>query len=373
MWTFAALFIVFPHLCAAQGIPERPHCTIDPLKPFLVADRGEEASGATKRDQEPLASDIPAATSGLDGAGKSGLAREPGSDVPVLAHIAATGAKIVDLGNSHGLRMVLARQGEEFMLFQVAPDGEAVVAGLQAELPAAKLLAAVEGRATEIGTAHGLRGLFLRNGKHFQVLYVTPDGESVIPGVMWDAAGKNVTREQIAPVSGAVPTVVIGKDAAAEKKPPLEAVKETSFGTIGRGSAPRLWVFVDPLCGYSVRALQGVKPFAASGQVEVAFVPVAILDNGHGRSTASALSMLSRPGDEMIDAWEKGELSATAGPAAEMRLQKNMAVAEAIGLRGTPLILWRKADGSEGRLDGLPSDWKAIIDSMGGEAHADAR
>jgi thiol:disulfide interchange protein DsbG len=291
----------------------------------------------------------------------------------VLAHIAATGAKIVDLGNSHGLRMVLARQGEEFMLFQVAPDGEAVVAGLQAELPAAKLLAAVENQATEIGTRHGLRGLFLRNGKHFQVLYVTPDGESVIPGVMWDATGKNVTREQIAPISGAVPTVVIGKDAAAEKKAAIEAVKETSFGTIGRGSAPRLWVFVDPLCGYSVRALQGVKPFAASGQVEAAIIPVAVLDDGRGRSTASALSLLSRPANEMIGAWEKGELFATAGPAAEMRLQKNMAVAEAIGLRGTPLILWRKADGSEGRLDGLPSDWKAIVDSMGGERHAEAR
>jgi thiol:disulfide interchange protein DsbG len=49
-----------------------------------------------------------------------------------------------------------------------------------------------------------------------------------------------------------------------------------------------LWVFVDPLCGYSVRALEELRPIAASGRIEVAVVPVAVLDNGNGSSTAAA-------------------------------------------------------------------------------------
>jgi len=48
-----------------------------------------------------------------------------------------------------------------------------------------------------------------------------------------------------------------------------------------------------------------------------------------------------------------------------------MAASEAIGLRGTPTVIWRKADGSQGRIDGLPEDWNAVIASMGGERHAE--
>ena len=172
--------------------------------------------------------------------------------MPVLKHISETGAKIFDLGMSHGARGVLARLGEEFMLLEVAPDGQAVVAGLQSELSVSELLAIAGSQVTEIGSAHGLRGIFVRDGAAFQVFYATPDGERLIPGVMWDAVGKNITREQVAPIAGTLPTVVVGSnDKAAPAtvvggtRTPLDLVKETSFGVTGMASAPRLWMFVD--------------------------------------------------------------------------------------------------------------------------------
>jgi thiol:disulfide interchange protein DsbG len=61
----------------------------------------------------------------------------------------------------------------------------------------------------ELGEMHGLRGLYLRNGPEFQVLYVTPDGRATIAGVMWDATGKNLTREQVSQIDGAIPTVIV--------------------------------------------------------------------------------------------------------------------------------------------------------------------
>ena len=70
--------------------------------------------------------------------------------------------------------------------------------------------AVASGNITELGTQHGLRGLFVRSGAQFQVFYATPDGQRVIPGVMWDAAGKDITRQQVAHVPGAIPTVVVG-------------------------------------------------------------------------------------------------------------------------------------------------------------------
>src|SRR5208282_3447591 len=47
--------------------------------------------------------------------------------VPVLKHIASTGAQLLELGEAHGLRSVSARSGDEFMILQIAPDGEAVI------------------------------------------------------------------------------------------------------------------------------------------------------------------------------------------------------------------------------------------------------
>jgi thiol:disulfide interchange protein DsbG len=298
--------------------------------------------------------------------------------VPVLAHIAKSGATILDLGTAHGLRKVVARRGEQFMLLEVAPDGRAVVAGLQSDLPVATLLAIAGHQVTELGTAHGLRALFVRNGQQFQVLYVTPDGERVIPGVMWDGTGKNITREQATPIAGAFPTAVIGGNpgdgSAAVTKVALEVVEGTSAGTIGSETAPRLWVFADPLCGFSVRALRELRPFVASGRVQVAVIPVSVLDpDGNGKSTAAALSMLSRPAGEMVAAWSRGELNGSSSAEAAARLRANMAAADRIGLRGTPTVIWRKADGSEGRLDGLASDWNAVIASMEGASHAAAR
>jgi thiol:disulfide interchange protein DsbG len=98
----------------------------------------------------------------------------------------------------------------------------------------------------------------------------------------------------------------------------------------------------------------------------VAAIPLSILDaEDNGRSTPSALSMLSQPPDQMVSAWAGGRLNAPPSPEAPARLAANMAAAESIGLRGTPTLVWRKADGSEGRSDGMPSDLNAFVASLG--------
>ncbi|MBV8796533.1 MAG: hypothetical protein JO136_16505, partial [Hyphomicrobiales bacterium] len=60
--------------------------------------------------------------------------------VPVLKHIASTGAQLLDLGEAHGLRSVSARSGKQFMILQIAPDGQAAVGGPQLDLPVDKLM-----------------------------------------------------------------------------------------------------------------------------------------------------------------------------------------------------------------------------------------
>lgn len=207
-------------------------------------------SASTSASPPPTAAPVVSTAPELGSGAPSTPATAVGK-IPVLAHIAAAGAQLTDMGVSHGMRTVFARNGDELMVLEVAPDGEAAVAGLMADLSVSQLLTAAGSSVTELGASHGLRTLFVRSGSQFQVFYATPDGERVIPGVLWDATGKNLTREQVAPVAGAIPTVTIGKDAAATPGSLLAAVQGTTSGTTGSASAPKLWMFIDPQCSFS--------------------------------------------------------------------------------------------------------------------------
>src|SRR5208337_3506568 len=291
--------------------------------------------------------------------------------VPVLKHIASTGAQLLELGEAHGLRSVSARSGDQFMILQIAPDGEAVVGGPQLDLPVDKLMTLASGQVKELGETHGLRGLYLRNGQEFQVLYVAPDGRSTIAGVMWDATGKNLTRDQVAKIDGAVPTVVLNDaDKAFAGKASgsaLASVEKATFGVYGRDGAPQLWMIFDPACTYSIRAFDQLKPYVEAGRVQLRIVPISILDHeDSGMSTKAALALLSNQPERMAELWAERNFGAQPSVEATAKLRANGLIAEGINLTGTPTFIFRKPDGSEGRLDGLPVDTEALVSEVAG-------
>ena len=61
------------------------------------------------------------------------------ASMPFVRHVASAGAVVRDLGSSHGMRAIAARSGDQFMLFQVTPDGQAAVSGATVELSPAQL------------------------------------------------------------------------------------------------------------------------------------------------------------------------------------------------------------------------------------------
>jgi len=231
----------------------------------------------------------------------------------------------------------------------------------------------------ELGEVHGLRSVFAVAGENFQVFYLSPDGQVAIRGIAQDASGKNLTRDQVARVPGAIPTAVLsGEPRSSSTAPqsvgpavahvpsasPLEAVQATTYGTQGRDDAPRLWVFADPQCSFSRRAMQQLQPSITSGRVQVAVIPVSLLDHeDQGLSTARAEAMLSLPREQMVEAWANSHLAVPIEAGAVVSLQANMMAADRIGLVGTPTFIWRKADGSEGRADGIPADLEAMVAS----------
>jgi thiol:disulfide interchange protein DsbG len=139
-------------------------------------------------------------------------------------------------------------------------------------------------------------------------------------------------------------------------------VQKASFGTVGSASAPHLWMVIDPQYIYSVRAYQMLRPFVEAGKLQLSIIPISVLDyEDNGPRTRSALALLSKPPEQLVSAWQAGSVNDPPSPAAAERLQAN----KAIGLQGTPTLLWRKSDGTEGRTDGLPTSIDALIASIG--------
>ena len=260
-------------------------------------------------------------------------------------------------------------------------NGLTPIAAAEADqVPALRRIRASGAQLYELGEVHGLRSVFAVAGESFQVFYLSPDGEVAIRGIAQDASGKNLTRDQVARVPGAIPLAVLGGEArpspaappgaapAALRVPatsPLQAVQTTTYGTQGHDDAPRLWVLIDPQCSFSRRAMQQLQPYVASGQVQLAVIPVSVLDHeDHGLSTARAEAMLSLPREQMVAAWADNRLTGPTEAGAVASLQANMMAADRIGLVGTPTFVWRKADGSEGRADGIPADLEAMVASV---------
>ena len=112
----------------------------------------------------------------------------------------------------------------------------------------------------------------------------------------------------------------------------------------------------------------------ASGRIQIAIIPIAILDyETNGQSTPAAESLLSQDPARMAEAWDHQSFRMPASPEAPALLQKNNRIAEEIGLKGTPTLVWRKADGTAGEIDGIPKNWEALIAEVEGAHNVSAR
>ena len=82
-----------------------------------------------------------------------------------------------------------------------------------ARIPALTRLSSGGASLYDLGMQHGLPTVFAKSGSTFQVFYLTPDGQAAIGGVMWDYTGHKLTRDQVTPIDGTIPTVTIAAGA----------------------------------------------------------------------------------------------------------------------------------------------------------------
>ena len=251
--------------------------------------------------------------------------------------------------------------------------------------PALTRLASQGAQLYRLESEHGLEAIFARSGTQFRVFYLTPDHLAEIGGVMWDATGHNVTRDQVSSIPGAIPTVQWNPSASGQSSrpgtastataplmtDPVERVKAVAFGLEGQDTAPRVYMFIDPLCPFSTRAYAALKPAVASGRLQLAIVPVSINDHENsGASTPAAQQMLSAQPHDMAALWSQIDELGHAVPGhatsdtAGASLMLNLSAAHSIGLRGTPTFVWKDRNGIPHVEAGLPDDVEAFLASL---------
>lgn len=280
-----------------------------------------------------------------------------------LQRLTGSGALLASQGQFHDFETGAAYTPDRVFVYFLPKDHRGVLGGTAIPVPYDTLRSLSGKRATDLAPWHGIRGMFLQNASHFQVIYATPDGQAAVAGSLWDASGRDVTRQQIQHIPGAVPFVRM--DGAQITKTVLASLHG---GTIGSLSAPSAVMLIDPQCMYSIKAAQNLMPLVQAGKLRLKMVPLSVLDyEDRGESTRNAQAMLSYPETDMVRAWLGGHLherADTPASTAASQLAENGTFAKSIALKGTPTFLWIRTDGSLGRLEGNPTDVSSFLGEL---------
>lgn len=314
----------------------------------------------------------------------------------LLNNLQKTGVKLYPLETLHGLQSWVFQKNSTFFSFFLTPDGKAMVPGVFMNMSPEMMLKLDGKNIDHIPASHGLEGLFVRTEKHFQVFYITPDRQKVIPGMMWDEEGRNITQTQIANLIKIKTPDAISTHASPNQKESVETEKQTQFfkndslptgpsmniftnprdeaskaifallnqsygGIYGKADTPALLVFIDPLCHYSKQAIALLDPYVKAGKLHLVIIPIAVLDSVDGnQSSKQARMLLSAPANQMVETWTTGT-SIPFSIDSSQKLATNQKLIEGLHLRGTPIFFWQRPDQSIRHFEGLPDSMDSLV------------
>lgn len=135
-----------------------------------------------------------------------------------------------------------------------------------------------------------------------------------------------------------------------------DELAHTKWIADGRDDAPRkVYVFMDANCGYCTKFWAEVRPWVDSGKVQLRYVMVAVIAPTSARKAAAV--MADRDPAKRLARYEQARatgldtqdavLEPAQGipPAVGLQLERHEGLMVALGLRGTPGIVYRGLDG----------------------------
>lgn len=201
----------------------------------------------------------------------------------------------------------------------------------------------------------GLTAWAAYSGRDPVALYVTPDGKHVIVGTMIDDNAKDVTE---ASLQSAVEPVLSGQF--------WQELEQSKWLADGAETAGRIvYVFTDPNCPYCNKLWSDARPSVEAGQVQLRHIMVGILtETSFGKAAAllaaddpsqalhnyeaahagvNAVAMDAGQATPLDDTELKPLSKIPAG--IRQQLEANQELMLTWGMRATPSLVWRDAEG----------------------------
>jgi len=201
-------------------------------------------------------------------------------------------------------------------------------------------------------SASGLKAIIADNGKEKRLFYVTPDGRSLIVGMVFDTAGENVTT---ADMSRAGVTDVGGAKTLTDAQ--LESIwaRLEKLSWIPEGTGKKtIYVLFDPNCPYCHRLWTAVRGAVGAGNVQIRWLPVAILKDS-SKGLGAALYAARNP-SQLLAAMVNHQLQpAVVTEVANKKMAYNLLLLRDTGYTGVPTIIYRESGRVRSTM-GFPSD-----------------
>lgn len=188
-------------------------------------------------------------------------------------------------------------------------------------------------------SASGLKAIVADNGKEKRLFYVTPDGKSLLAGTVFDAAGVNVTADDLsrAGVTDSTGLPTLSGDqlqsiwSRAEK---LQWISEGKGGNI-------VYVLFDPNCPYCHRLWTGLRGAVQAGKVQVRWLPVAILKDD-SKGLAAAIYAAKNTSEAMAQMVNRQLQPVRVSDTANRNVAQNLLLLRDTGYTGVPTMLFRQ-------------------------------
>lgn len=249
-----------------------------------------------------------------------------------------------------------------------------------------------------LGREYGLDGwVTIQNGEE-QYFYVTPDGQALLLGILFNNKGDAVTLRQInalrekegpaidrlagytppptkdvAKTASQEATSVapdlsnpqsIIKSAAKSKAEQLfDSVETSNWVQLGAKDAPVIYTFIDPECPHCHDLIEDFRTsgYIEKGLVQVRLIPVGVLSEESLKEAAYLLAS-PQPQQDLYNHMDgKPNALLVDQNANTQGVQRNMQIMQEWKLDATPFSVYKDISGKIKILQGRPSDVKKLI------------
>lgn len=258
-----------------------------------------------------------------------------------------------------------------------------------------------------MGERSGLHGWFIIKNGQIQMIYLSPDQQTVLIGGMFSSKGENVTTPQIQALlernnevkqlmsgsaqqqreiykageaggAGSVPAGVADKNAsknvgglpsvsASPGERLMQDLKAAAGVTVGQSDNAELMMIVAPSCPNCKKTWQELRESVRANKLQVRLIPVYMSLGGEESRVASQLLRVQNP----LEAWDRyveGDGSLLEGGPDDTAMRavvSNINLVTKWNIQGYPYLVYRGKDGRIKIVQGRPERMAALLADLG--------